>query len=62
MIFSFKIVTEVLLLLLLILRYTMFDKPFDNTITINSDMDDKFKKIVEIYKSKLINMLTKVIK
>tara|TARA_B110001469_G_C9626393_1_gene312760 strand:+ start:1808 stop:1930 length:123 start_codon:yes stop_codon:yes gene_type:complete len=40
----------------------MFDKPFDNTITINSDMDDKFKKIVEIYKSKLINMLTKEIK
>jgi hypothetical protein len=62
LIFSFKIVTEVLLLLLLILRYTMFDKPFDNTITINSDMDDKFKKIVEIYKSKLINMLTKEIK
>ena len=40
----------------------MFDKPFTNTINIDSDMNDKFNKILEIYKSKLINILTKEIK
>jgi hypothetical protein len=40
----------------------MFDKPFDNTIKIDSKMNEKMNKLLEIYKSKLINILTKEIK
>mgnify|MGYP003682197191 CR=1 FL=1 len=40
----------------------MFDTPFDNTIKIDSEMNDKMTKLLEIYKSKLINILAKEIK
>lgn len=46
----------------IIILENMFDKPFDNTIKIDSKMNEKMNKLLEIYKSKLINILTKEIK
>ena len=35
----------------------MFDKPFDNTIKIDSKYNDKINKIIKLYEKKLFNEL-----